>query len=55
MDRKNLSIFERQIMSVRNLVEVVCLTPLLGATWYLVKNESLTRLWVHPFMGHPAS
>ncbi|MFQ3325741.1 MAG: hypothetical protein ACJASM_000937 [Salibacteraceae bacterium] len=30
------------IMSVRNLVEVVCLTPLLGATWYLVKNESLT-------------
>lgn len=30
------------IMSVRNLVEVVCLVPLLGASWYLVKEESVS-------------
>ena len=30
------------IMSVRNLVEVVCLTPLLGATYFLIKNETVT-------------
>ena len=28
------------IMSVRNLVEVVCLTPLLGATYFLIKRNS---------------
>ncbi len=37
------------IMSVRNLVEVVCLTPLLGATWFLVKTESLT--WRNLFLA----
>ncbi|MDA9967663.1 hypothetical protein N9E62_00655 [Salibacteraceae bacterium] len=30
------------ILSVRNLVEVVCLTPLLGATWFLLKTENMT-------------
>ncbi len=35
------------IMSVRNLVEVVCLTPLLGATYYLIKEERLA--WKHIF------
>ena len=35
-------LFFMPMLSVRNLVEVVCTAPLLLATWYVLKNESNT-------------
>jgi Alg9-like mannosyltransferase family len=42
-------LFFMPMLSVRNLVEVVCSVPLLLATWYIVKSEK--ENWKHALMA----
>ena len=44
-------LFFMPMMSVRNLVEFVCIPPLLYATWLLIKNENSTKNSPFIFVG----
>ncbi|HWY36710.1 MAG TPA: glycosyltransferase family 39 protein [Nitrosopumilaceae archaeon] len=38
-------------LSVRNLVEVICIPPMMAATWLIIKNEDHPKLKIYMYSG----